>query len=98
MRSIGCVRTVLWITLFGSAIKIIATLLLVPRFQMDDVYLGQALSWVADGALTLLLYFALYHTMPQLQKSFVKSTHETAKNEARHGRAFAGLLARYFGK
>ena len=26
------------------------------------------------------------------------TVHEMARDEARHGRAFAGLLARYFGK
>ena len=68
MRSIGCVRTVLWVTLFGSAVKVIATLLLVPHFHMDGVYIGQVLSWTADGALSVLLYFALCHTQRHLQK------------------------------
>ena len=68
MRSIGRVNTVLWITLFGSAVKIAATLLLVPHFHMDGVYIGQALSWFADSALSVCLYFALYHKETRLQR------------------------------
>ena len=72
MRSIGCVNTVLVITLFGSAVKIAATLLLVPHFQMDGVYIGQALSWVADGTLSVILYLALYHRKQDIQKIIQK--------------------------
>ena len=72
MRSIGRVNTVLVITLFGSAVKIAATLLLVPHFQMDGVYIGQALSWVADGTLSVILYFALYHRKQDIQKIIQK--------------------------
>lgn len=68
MRSIGRVSTVLWVTLFGSAVKIAATLLLVSPLRMDGVYIGQALSWCADGALSLVLYFALYHREEKLQR------------------------------
>ena len=73
LRSIGRVSTVLGITLFGSAVKIAATLLLVPHFQMDGVYIGQALSWSADGALSLILYFALYHREDALQRALKKN-------------------------
>ena len=68
MRSIGRTGTVLGITLFGSTVKIAATLLLVPHLQMDGVYIGQAISWLADGALSLCLYFALYHKETRLQR------------------------------
>lgn len=68
MRSIGRVMTVLWITIVGSTVRVAATLLLVPVCQMDGVYLGLVLSWVADGALSVILYFALYHTREKLQK------------------------------
>lgn len=68
MRSIGRVITVLWITIVGSTVRVAATLLLVPVYQMDGVYLGMVLSWAADGALSLILYFALYHSQEKLQK------------------------------
>jgi hypothetical protein len=35
---------------------------------MDGVYIGQALSWCADGSLSLVLYFALYHREEKLQR------------------------------
>ena len=68
MRSIGRVNIVLYITFLGSSVRIAATLLLVPLLQMDGVYLGLVLSWVVDGAISLILYFALYHTEEKLRK------------------------------
>lgn len=68
MRSIGRVNTVLYITLFGSVVRVAATLCLVPFFRMDGVYAGQVLSWFADGALSLLVYFALYHSEERIAK------------------------------
>ncbi|MBQ6823324.1 MAG: polysaccharide biosynthesis C-terminal domain-containing protein [Clostridia bacterium] len=68
MRSIGQVTTVLCITLFGSGVQVVSSLLLVPHLQMDGIYLGLVLSWVADGALSVLLYFALYHGEKKLKK------------------------------
>lgn len=68
MRSIGRVITVLWITIFGSAVRVVSTLLLVPAFKMDGVYLGLILSWLADGILSVILYFALYHSKEKIRK------------------------------
>ena len=68
MRSIGRVTTVLWITIFGSFVRVAATLLLIPFLQMDGVYLGLILSWAADGALSVILYFSLYHAEEKLRK------------------------------
>lgn len=68
MRSIGRVTTVFWITVFGSSVQVAVTLLLVPFFKMDGVYLGLVSAWVADGTLSVILYFALYHSKEKLQK------------------------------
>ena len=73
MRSIGRVRAVLWVTLFGSAVKVAATLLLIPRFHMDGVYMGQSLSWLADGAMSVLVYFLLYHSDKCLGRAIEKA-------------------------
>ena len=61
MRSIGRVGTVLWVTIIGSVVRILATLLLVPTFKMDGVYIGMVLSWLVDGAISVAMYFAFYH-------------------------------------
>ena len=68
MRSIGRAATVLWITVFGSSVRIAATLLLIPPMHMDGVYLGLVLSWAADGILSVILYFSLYHKEEKLRK------------------------------
>ena len=63
MRSIGRVSTVLWVTLIGSAVRIATTLWLVPVWHMDGAYVGMVLSWFVDGAISVAMYFALYHGM-----------------------------------
>jgi len=68
MRSIERVTTVLWITIFGSFVRVAATLLLIPLMHMDGVYLGLVLSWAADGILSVILYFSLYHKEEKLRK------------------------------
>ena len=40
---------------------------------------------------------ALRFPVPLQQKDACGLTHEMAKDEARHGKAFEGLLKRYFG-
>ena len=62
MRSIGRVNTVLWVTLFGSVVKVVSTLMLIPRFHIDGIYMGNVLSWLADGALSVVIYFLFYHS------------------------------------
>ena len=79
MRSIGRVSTVLWITLVGSAVKIAATLLLVPHFHIDGVYMGQSLSWLVDGALCVVIYFLFYYSEEKIKKVAEKISRRTAK-------------------
>ena len=37
-------------------------------------------------------------TLPEGRQPLDDTVHEMARDEARHGKAFAGLLKRYFGK
>ena len=67
LRSIGRVATVLWITILVSASRIISTLLLVPFFKMDGIYLGQSISWIIDALVSVIVYFALYHSKEKLE-------------------------------
>ena len=68
MRSIGRVNTVLWVTIVGSIVRIASTIMLVPVFSMDGAYIGQVLSWIADGGLCVIIYFALYHSEQQIKR------------------------------
>ena len=59
------------------------------RFYLFSAYfLSEMLAFV--GALRFL-------ALPQ-RKDACGLTHEMARDEARHGKAFEGLLKRYFGK
>lgn len=73
MRSLGCVTTVLWITVAGSVTRLAATLLLVPVIYMDGVYLGQIISWALDAALSALLYLTHYRTPEQLDRVILRA-------------------------
>ena len=68
LRSLGRVSVVLGITLFGSVVRVAATLLLVPSMLLDGAFLGQILSWVADTAVSLFLFLAFYRTEKQLSR------------------------------
>ena len=68
MRSIGCVGTVLWVTLAGSISRVASTLLLVPRLGIDGAYIGQVISWFVDGGLSALAYFLLFHNLTRLAR------------------------------
>ena len=68
MRSLGSINTVLGITLFGSAVRVASTLLLVPGMHIEGAYLGQIISWAADGAVSVAIALWLYRTPEQLRR------------------------------
>lgn len=74
MRSLGAVTTVLGITIVGCITRISATLLLIPRIEMDGVYLGQVISWTVDMLLSIVLWFFLYRTEAHIERSIRKAT------------------------
>lgn len=68
MRSLGRVPTVLAITIVGSTVRLVATLLLIPLLHLDGAYVGQIISWAVDAALSFVLYVFLYRTDHQLSR------------------------------
>lgn len=66
MRSLGAVNTVLAITIFGSAIRVAATLWLIPVMHIEGAYLGQVISWAADAVVSILIVYFAYRTQAQL--------------------------------
>ena len=68
LRSLGRVSVVLGITLFGSAVRVAATLLLIPVMYLDGAFLGQILSWGADTAVSVFLFLGFYRTEAQLER------------------------------
>lgn len=67
MRCLGSMTTVLGITIFGSAVRVIATVLLVPRMHIEGAYWGQIISWAADAVVSTVLVLRFYRTREQLQ-------------------------------
>lgn len=68
MRSLGCINTVLGITVLGSITRLAATLLLIPVLHLDGVYLGQIISWAIDAAVCCFLYVFFYRTETHLER------------------------------
>ena len=79
MRSIGRVNTVLGVTLISSAVKIAATLMLVPRFHIDGVYIGQSLGWLVDAAICVAIYFLFYYGEEKIKKITENILHRTSR-------------------
>ena len=68
MRSLGGVQTVLWITLFGCAVRVAATILLVPSMHIEGAFWGQIISWAADAIVSIIIAICLFRTQEQLKK------------------------------
>jgi len=77
MRSLGSVNTVLGITLLGSAVRVVSTVLLVPVMHIEGAYLGQIISWAVDAVVSVGIVFCLYRTREQL-KQIVERIHQKA--------------------
>ncbi len=68
MRSLSAISTVLWITLFGSAVRVVSTILLVPVVHIEGAYLGQIISWAADAAVSIAIVLRFYRKEAHLKK------------------------------
>ena len=68
MRSLGSMNMVLGITIFGSVIRIIATILLVRTMHIEGAYLGQIISWAADAILSTAIVICGYRTIEQIKR------------------------------
>lgn len=62
LRSLGRVSVVLVITIIGSIIRIVGTLLLTPVLGLEGVFLAQILGWAIDSTISFSLYFLRYRT------------------------------------
>lgn len=68
MRSLGAVSTVLGITVFCSAIRVISTILLVPIMHIEGAYWGQIISWAADAVVSIVIVYCFYRTQAHLKR------------------------------
>lgn len=66
MRSLGRVNVVLWITLIGSAVRVVGALILVPVLELDGAFIAQILSWGIDAVVCCVIFFFRYRTQEHL--------------------------------
>ena len=62
MRSLGLVSVVLGITIMGSIVRIVGTLLLTPVLGLEGVFLAQIFGWAIDSMISFAIYFFRYRT------------------------------------
>ena len=67
-------------------------------WQFPHLLLGALTLFIYVGVETLSLSTAVDYAKALNLDAIHDTVHEMARDEARHGKAFAGLLARYFGK
>ena len=80
MRCLGSVNTVLGITLLGSTVRVLATLWLVPRMHIEGAYLGQIISWAADGLVSIVIVLCFYRPRHQLRQIVERVRGEKIEN------------------
>lgn len=68
MRSLGQVSVVLGITVVGSIIRIVGTLLLTPVIGLDGAFLAQFIGWAIDSMISFAIYFFRYRTDTHLHR------------------------------
>lgn len=67
MRSLGKMNTVLGITLVCSAIRVAATVMLVPAIRIEGAFIAQIISWAVDAVISIAIVFCLFRTQEQLK-------------------------------
>ena len=80
MRSLGAIKTVLWISFVGSVTRLIATLLLIPVIGIDGAFLGQIISWAIDALLSIALFFFRYRTPAHIRRELDRIHRDTQKH------------------
>ena len=68
MRSLGRVNTVFGITIFGSIIRIVSTILLVRNMHIEGAYIGQIISWVGDAIVSVVIVMLFFRTVEHIKR------------------------------
>ncbi len=72
-RGMGALGTLILSTSFGSAVRILLTFFLVPFLHIDGIFLGWALSWIAETVLCFFIYLFRYRNDTMIQKRITES-------------------------
>ncbi len=79
MRSLGSVTTVLGITLLCSAIRVAATILLVPMLHLEGAFWGQIISWAIDAVISVFIVCRYFRTPEQLKAIVTKVRNKSSQ-------------------
>lgn len=73
LRSLGKVNVVFGITIIGSTVQLVSSLLLIPSIQFDGAYIGQAISWSADALISFMIFYFFFRKPEQIEKTLSKN-------------------------
>lgn len=80
MRCLGAISTVLGITIVGSFVRVVATLLWIPLLHIEGAFIGQVVSWGADALLSIALYLRFYRSDAHILRS-IERTHRRIQSQ-----------------
>jgi Na+-driven multidrug efflux pump len=75
-RGLAAVKSLLICSIFGSVVRLVASVLLAEFMGMEGIFLGWVISWFADLGLCLDLYLKKYRT-PELLRQNIRAVAST---------------------
>ena len=73
LRGLGSMRVVFWLSVLGSAVRYVCTLLLVPTMHMEGVFLAMSVGWCADTLASSIIYLLFYRTNDHILRAIQRA-------------------------
>ena len=58
-RGLAAIKSLLLCSIFGSVVRLVASVLLAEIMGMEGIFLGWVISWFADLSLCIMIYLKL---------------------------------------
>ena len=68
-RGIAAMRLLIFSTVLGSAVRLGASLLFSSFFGMEGIFIGWAISWLAEALFMAAIYFTHFRTAEMIQQA-----------------------------
>lgn len=66
-RGFGAMKMLVISTAFGAVVRLVLSYIFTPDMQMDGIYLAWMISWIAEAAFAVLVYFLCYRNEKMLR-------------------------------
>ncbi len=75
-RGLAAIKSLLVCSIFGSVVRLVASVLLAEIMGMEGIFLGWVISWFADLSLCIMIYLKKYRT-PELLRQNIRAMAST---------------------